>query len=84
MMRTWKSNPPSFRIVKDMTRLSAVVLDKIIEADGGLVPDFEMQHGGCSKRKRNLKDLSAAAARSYVPPPEVVAAAEKRCAKCCA
>jgi hypothetical protein len=79
VVRTWETHPTSERIVEDMTRLSAVILDKIIEAGGGLVPDFEMQHDGCSKRKRNLRDVSAGGCRVYVPTPEVVAAEEKRC-----
>ena len=65
------------RIVEDMTRLP-LVLDKIIEHQGGLVPDFEMQHNGCSKRKRSLKGAESAALRSYQPSPEVAAAMKKR------
>ena len=77
MVRTWEHHPTSARIVEDMTRLP-LVLDKIIEAKGGLVPDFEMQHGGCSKRKRSLKGADSAALRSYQPSAEVAAVAEKR------
>jgi hypothetical protein len=66
MVRTWADHPQGWRIVEDMTRLP-LVLDKIIEAEGGLVPDFEMQHGGCSKRKRSLKGADSAALRSYQP-----------------
>jgi hypothetical protein len=79
MKETWKTHPTSERIVEDMTRLSAVVLDKVIAAGGGLVPDFEMQHGGCSKRQRKLRDVSAGGCRIYVPTPEVAAAKKKRC-----
>ena len=79
MVRTWEAHPTSERIVEDMTRLSAVVLDKVIEAGGGLVPDFEMQHGGCSKRKRRLHDVSAGGCRIYTPTPEVAVAEKKRC-----
>ena len=78
MVRTWADNPPGWRIVEDMTRL-LLVLDKIIAAKGGLVPDFEMQHGGCSKRKRKLKGADSAALRSYQPSAAVAAVAEKRC-----
>lgn len=40
---------------------------------------FEMQHGGCSKRKRNLRDAAKAASRIYHPTPEVASAISKRC-----
>eukprot|EP00966_Prymnesium_polylepis_P284173 6564794-Prymnesium_polylepis.1 len=53
-------------VTHDVTRLP-VVLEKIIEAQGGLVPDFEMQHNGCSKRKRKLRDVAQAASRIYRP-----------------
>ena len=62
LQRTWMHHPTSERIVEDMSRLP-LVLDKIIEHEGGLVPDFEMQHKGCSKRKRKGKDAS----RIYKP-----------------
>ena len=78
MVRTWADHPQGWRIVEDMTRLP-LVLDKIIEAKGGLVPDFEMQHGGCSKRKRSLKGADSASLRSYQPSAEVAAVAKKRC-----
>ena len=64
---------------KDRANLLPLVLDKIIAAEGGLVPDFEMQHGGCSKRKRKLKGADSAALRSYQPSAAVAAVAEKRC-----
>ena len=51
MRRTLALNPTSERIVEDMTRYP-LVIDKIIEHKGGVVPDFTMQHAGCSKRKR--------------------------------
>lgn len=61
-----------------MTRLSMEVLDKIIQHNGQLVPDYEIQHGGCSKRKRNLRDAATGASRIYKPTPEVASAISKR------
>ena len=85
MVRTWADHPQGWRIVEDMTRLP-LVLDKIIEAKGGLVPDFEIQHGGCSKRKRSLKGqgrslkgADSASLWSYQPSAEVAAVAKRRC-----
>ena len=46
------------------------------QGKGGLVPDFEMQHEGCSKRKRSARD--SAMPRSYRPTPEVEAAMKER------
>ena len=79
MCRTWEYCPTSERIVEDITRLP-LVLDKIIEHKGGLVPDFEMAHNGCSKRKRGKVCGSAVpgASRSYQPPPEVAAAMQAK------
>ena len=54
MRRTLALNPTSERIVEDMTRYP-LVIDKIIEHKGGVVPDFTMQHAGCSKRKRKTE-----------------------------
>ena len=38
----------SERIVEDISRYPLVV-DKIVEHKGGVVPDFQMQHQGCSE-----------------------------------
>ena len=50
--------------------------------EGGLVPDFEMQHDGCSKRKRKLRrEQSNPAVESrpiYEPEPDVERAMKKR------
>ena len=62
----WKNNPTSARIVEDVTRWP-LVIEKIIEYKGGLVPDFSMAHDGCSKRKRS------AHGSSFEPAPEVAA-----------
>ena len=61
--------PTSERIVEDISRYE-YIQEKIIAAKGGLVQDFELQHKGCSKRKRK-----GGASRVYVAPPEVAAAA---------
>mmetsp|Transcript_9998 Transcript_9998/g.20211 ORF Transcript_9998/g.20211 Transcript_9998/m.20211 type:complete len:99 (-) Transcript_9998:9-305(-) len=55
MRRTWADNPTSARIVEDISRYP-LIIDKIIEYKGGLVPDFSAQHNGCSKRKRKVTD----------------------------
>ena len=73
LRRTWRYAPTSERIVEDISRLPEI-LDMVIEHKGQLAPDFEMQHGGCSKRKRNLRGPS----RIYKPPPEVAKTIEKR------
>ena len=73
MRRTWRLNPSSERIVEDMSRY-ALVIDKIVEYKGGVVPDFAMQHAGCSKRKPKATDAS----RIYVPSPEVATIAADR------
>ena len=79
MERTWQSHPLGWRIVEDMLRLP-LVQDKIVEYKGGLVPDFEMQHEGCSKRKlREEHEVPATESREiYVPEPEVACAMKKR------
>ena len=61
--------------VEDISRYP-MVIDKIVEhtSKGGLVPDFEMQHAGCSKRKRK----ASGASRLYTPSPEVAAIAAER------
>ena len=66
-----------------------LVQEKEIEYKGGLVPDYEMQHGGCSKRKRSARDpggrtdvrgVEAPVSRAvYEPTPEVARAMKKRC-----
>ena len=58
------------------------LLDKIIQFKGGLVPDFECENKGCSKRKRkdHSSDApSAVSTRAYEPPPEVAAAMKVKC-----
>ena len=52
-----------------------LVIDKIIEHKGGVVPDFCVQHAGCSKRKRKAVEPS----RMYVPPPEVATIVAELC-----
>ena len=79
MRRTWADYPSSERIVEDVTRYP-LVIDKIIEHKGGVVPDFQMQHKGCSKRKRKVTQAS----RLYTPSPEVATIAAERDAKHCA
>lgn len=73
MRRTWLHNPTSERIVEDVTRYP-LVIDKIVEHKGGVVPDYKMQHAGCSKRKRKVTEES----RLYVPSPEVATVAAER------
>ena len=72
----WKCNPTSERIVEDVTRWP-IVLRKIIEANGTFVPDFLMQHHGCSKRKRGTYD-PASSDPTFVPAPNVLAALNAR------
>ena len=55
--------------MEDISRYE-YIQENIIAATGGLVQDFELQHKGCSKRKRK-----GGASRVYVAPPEVAAAA---------
>lgn len=73
MRRTWVHNPSSERIVEDISRYP-LVIDRIIECEGGVVPDFTMQHAGCSKRKRKATDPS----RIYVMSPEIATVAADR------
>ena len=78
LRRTWEYCPTSERIVEDVSRLPWVI-DQIIAHEGGLVPDFECEHKGCSKRKRKApasgpQSHSVGASRAYHPPPEVAEA----------
>ena len=73
MLRTWEHTPTSERIVEDVMRYP-IVIQKIVEYKGGVVPDLCMQHEGCSKRKRKATEQS----RMYSPPPEVSAVATAR------
>lgn len=59
--------------MEDISRYP-LVIDKIIEHEGGVVPDFKMQHQGCSKRKRKVTEPS----RIYVASPEVATIAADR------
>ena len=81
MVRTWEKHPLGWRIVEDMSRLP-LVQDKIIEHEGGLVPDLEMQHEGCSKRKRKLREEQTGSATEsrviYEPELDVQRAMKKR------
>ena len=61
------------RLVEDISRYP-LVINKIVEHKGGVVPDFKMQHQGCSKRKR--KDTEAS--RIYQPSPEIATIAAER------
>ena len=72
----WKNNPTSARIVEDVTRWP-VVLRKIIEANGTFVPDLNMQHHGCSKRKTARSD-PVCREPTFVPAPNVLAAMNAR------
>ena len=65
------THPTSERIVEDVTRWP-LVIDKIIEYKGGLVPDFAMCHDGCSKRKRR------AHGSTFEPAPDVAAIGAER------
>ena len=51
-----------------------LVIDKIVEHKGGVVPDFVLQKEGCSKRKRKETDPS----RLYMASPEVATVAADR------
>ena len=55
---------------KDIERWP-VVIDKIVEAHGCVVPDFAIQRAGCSRTKRKNS-------RPFVPNSEVSEAAKKR------
>jgi len=59
--------------VEDISRYP-LVIDKIVEHKGGVVPDFKMQFEGCSKRKRKVTEAS----RIYSPTPEVATIAATR------
>ena len=73
MRRTWADNPTGARIVEDISRYP-LIIDKIIEYKGGVVPDFAAQRNGCSKRKRKASE----ACRLYTPSAEVEALAATR------
>ena len=78
MKRTWADHPLPWRIVEDVSRYS-VVIDRIVECQGGVVPDHTVQHGGCSKQKRKgTKAEAATASRVYQPTAEVKAITEAR------
>ena len=68
-----KGVTPDERIVEDVMRYP-LVIDKIVAHKGGVVPDFCIQHAGCSRRKRKLIEPS----RMYEPPPEVATIAAAR------
>jgi hypothetical protein len=74
MRRSWLSNPTSEMIVEDVMRYP-LVIDKVVEHKGGVVPDYNFQKQGCSKRKRKVTEPS----RSYVPCKEVATVAADRC-----
>ena len=73
MRRTWATNPSGERIVEDMTRYP-LVIDKIVECKGGIVPDCKAQHAGCSKRKRKTTEGT----RLYAVSPGTAAVAAVR------
>lgn len=73
-MRRWTVPSMTTSIVEDISRYP-LVIDKIVEHKGGVVPDFKMQHAGCSKRKRKATEPS----RSYVMSPEVKGVSGERC-----
>lgn len=72
MRRSWAHTTTSERIVEDMKRYK---IEKIIELKGGVVPDFGVQHAGCSRRKRKV----TAESRMYSPPPEVATIVAEQC-----
>ena len=56
-----------------------VAVSRIVECQGGVVPDHAIQHGGCSRHKRlETTEGSFAASRVYEPTPEIVALTEAR------
>ena len=55
-------------------RLRELALQKIVEAKGGVVPDFTVQHAGCSKRKRTVTAPSGL----YMPSPQVATVMSNR------
>ena len=73
LVRTWATHPLPDRIVQDIFRYP-VVIDRIVECQGGVVPDHTMQHGGCSRHKR--KETKVASTREslvYQPSSEISA-----------
>ena len=72
MRCTWAHYPTSERIVEDITRWP-IVLEKIIEHGGGTVPDLEVAHNGCSKRKKGRNSKP-----TWVPPPDIEPHMKKR------
>ena len=69
----------SWPIVEDVSRYS-LVIDRIVECQGFVVPDHTAQHGGCSKHKRReTKEGAALASRVYRPSAEIAAITEARC-----
>ena len=81
MRRTWADHPLPSRIVEDILRYP-LVIDRIVECQGGVVPDHTAQHGGCSKHKRReTKEGAVLESRVYRPSAEVAAITEARCAE---
>jgi hypothetical protein len=79
MRCTWADHPLPWRIVEDISRYS-LVIDRIVECQGSVVPDHTAQHGGCSKHKRReTKEGAALASRVYRPSAQVAAITEARC-----
>ena len=72
MRRMWLHNPSSERIVEDISRYPTVI-DRIVEAKGGVVADHTLR-AGCSQRKRKLTEPS----RCYVMSPQVATVAKDR------
>ena len=61
-----EGNPCSKRIVEDI-ECYPLVIGKMFEHKGGVIPDWRMQHQGCSKRKRKVNEPSLI----YTPTPRV-------------
>ena len=86
MRRTWdaggvEGHPLPWRIVEDISRYP-LVIDRIVECQGGVVPDHTAQHGGCSKHKRkDTKEGAVLASRVYRPSAEIQAITVARCAE---
>jgi hypothetical protein len=71
LLRTWEDHPLPWRIVEDISRYP-IVIDRIVECQGGVVPDHTVHHGGCSRRKRReTTEGSMAASRVYCPSPAI-------------
>ena len=51
-----------------------LVIDKMVEHEGGVIPDWRMQHQDCSKRKRKAHEPSLI----YTPTPRVAEIAAAR------